>query len=285
MSRRWLALAGALVPSSLHAQAPQYETTRVAEGVYQFRYATHNSLFVVTDDGVIAVDPLSTQAAAVLAGEIRQAAPGKPLKAIVYSHSDADHATGANVLRRAFGGYVPIIAQANARAPIVQAGDTALPPPDLTFGEELTLHYGDRPVRLVYLGKSHTDNLLVVLVPDVRLAFAVDFVGNDRVGYRDLPGYYFPDFFQALERFKALDYDRVVFGHGPPGDRAAIERQVRYYGDLRQAVEVAIRQGWSEDRAASEIKLPAYQSWGGYADWFPLNVRGMCRGLKGAAAR
>ena len=59
--------------------------------------------------------------------------PHNPLAAIVYSHSDADHATGAPVLQREFGGEVPIIAQENAFPIITERGDPDLPPPDSTF--------------------------------------------------------------------------------------------------------------------------------------------------------
>ncbi|MBI4420306.1 MAG: MBL fold metallo-hydrolase, partial [Gemmatimonadetes bacterium] len=95
--------------TSAFAQAPPFETTRIAEGAYQFRWQGHNGFFVVTDAGVVAVDPISTEAAATYAAEIKRVAPGKPLLAVVYSHDHADHATGAAVLRRAMG---------NERAPI-----------------------------------------------------------------------------------------------------------------------------------------------------------------------
>ena len=93
-----------------------YETTRIAEGVYQFRWQAHNGFFVVTPAGVLAVDPISVEAAAQYAEEIKKVAPNAPLRAIVYSHEDADHATGAPVLMSAMGVSVPIIAQRNAVA-------------------------------------------------------------------------------------------------------------------------------------------------------------------------
>ena len=109
--------------------------------------------------------------------------------------------------------------------------------------------------------------------------FAVDFVSNDRVGFRSLPDYHFPEFFQALDRLRSLDFDTVVFGHGPPGDRASIDRQIRYYADLRRAVTEAVGQGLSEDEAAARVRLPMYRDWGAYGDWFELNVRAIYRWL------
>lgn len=260
-------------------QQPEFETTEIADGVYRFRFRAHVGMFVVTDDGVVAFDPINPEAAAYLAEEIRRVAPGVPLRAIVYSHRDGDHASGANVLRATFGDGVPIVAQANAAAPIREAADPNQPPPDLTFGERLTLHFGGRPIELYYLGKSHRDDMLVALLPEDRVAFAVDFVSHDGVGYRDLSSFYFPDQFTALERLRDLPFETIVFGHGPVGDKASVERQIAYYTAVRDAVGDALRRGLTEDEAAAEIQLPAYAEWRGYGDWFALNVRGIYRWL------
>lgn len=271
--------AALLTAAPLTAQQQPFETTRIAEGVYQFRWHGHNGFFVVTDAGVVAVDPISPEAAATYAAEIQRVAPGKPLRAIVYSHHHADHASGAGTLRQAFGGSAPIIAHANAHARIVAQPDPALLPPDLTFAERLTLHSGNRPIELRYLGRSHSDNMIVAYLPQEKIVFAVDFVSNDAVGYQDLPDYYFPDFFDTLRRLQEIDYTRIVFGHGPPGDRATVDRQIRYYDDLRSAVAAARERGASEEEAARSVRLPQYEQWRGYADWFPLNVRGIYRWL------
>ncbi|MBI4419784.1 MAG: MBL fold metallo-hydrolase [Gemmatimonadetes bacterium] len=267
-------------------QAPRFETTSITGGVYQFRWQSHNGFFVVTDAGVVAVDPISTEAAATYAAEIKRVAPGKRLLAVVYSHDHADHATGAGVLKRAMGNEgAPIFAHELAVPKLQAANSPDLPLPDSTFADRRALTYGGRAVELRYLGKSHSDNMLVAYLPQERIVFAVDFVSNDRVGYRDLPDYHFPDFFTALERLQQIDYQTIVFGHGPPGDKASVDRQIRYYTDLRNAVEQAVRQGWSEDRTAAEVKLPAYERWGSYADWFPLNVRAIYRWVAARGAR
>lgn len=255
----------------------------VADGVYQFNAGSHNAFFVDTDGGVVAFDPISIEAAAGLATAIRSAAPGKPLSAIVYSHSDADHATGAPVLQQAFDGDAPIVAQERA-LPIITAGDDPnLPPPDLTFADNLTLRFGGRAIELHYLGPSHTDNLLVAFVPDAGVLFAVDFVSNDRVGYRDLPGWHFDDLYVALDRLMEIPFEIVVFGHGAVGDRATVERQLTYYADLRDAVQEAIDQGLSEEEAMEQVRLDDYAHWGQYEAWFPMNVGAVYRWLKGAS--
>ena len=264
-------------------QAPEMDaaTSQVADGVFWFNAGTHNAFFVDTDDGVVAFDPISMEAAAGLGASIRGAAPGKPLAAIVYSHSDADHATGAPALLAEFGD-VPIIAQENALPILMERSDPDLPPPDLTFSDEMTLRFGGRAIELHYLGRSHSDNMLVAFLPEEGVAFAVDFVSNDRVGFQGLPGWHFDDFYVALDRLMEIPFETMVFGHGAVGDRATIERQLAYYADLRDAVQAALDEGLSEEEATAQVRLDDYADWGQYEDWFPLNVGAIYRWLAGS---
>lgn len=266
----------ALTPGAVDAQ--EYETTRIAEGVFQFRWIGHNGMFVTTSDGVLVFDPIGVDAARAMASEIQRVAPGSPLAGIVYSHSDADHSTGAAALVEAMGsGAVPIIAQENAVAPIRERGSPDQPEPSVTFSEKLSFRIGGRWIELHYLGPSHTDNIAVPFIPDVGVAFAVDFVARDRMGYQDLPGWIFPEFFDAVAGLLSIPFETIVFGHGPPGDRAAIRRQIDYYDDLTAAVRKAVAEGLTEDEAAEAVRLDAYSHWERYEDWFPQNVRGVYR--------
>ena len=254
-----------------------HQTTQIGPGAYAFENASHRTFFVVTDDGVVAFDPISMEDAAVYASEIERIAPGVGLAAIVYSHHHADHASGAPALREAFGADVPIIAHENAAPLIVAQASPDQPAPDVTFGDQLTLHYGGRPLQLHYLGENHSDNSLVALLPEDGIAFAVDFVAHDRMGYQDLGSFSLPGQFESLRRLHDLPFQTIVLGHGENGDRDSVERQIAYYDDLREAAEAAHAAGQSEDEAAASITLDQYSDWLNYDTWFELNVRGMYR--------
>ena len=277
------ALAATVLLASTTAAGAQenYETTRIADGVYQFRWVGHNGFFVVTPAGVVAVDPISSEAAVRYAAEIQRVAPGAPLAAIIYSHQDADHATGAPALMREMGQEVPILAHRNAAAPLREAAEADLPPPTNTYQEFMSIAPGGRRIELHYVGANHTDNSTVVFVPDVQVAFAVDFVSNDRVGFRNLRGAIFPDLFGSIAALLEIPFETIVFGHGPPGDRGSIHRQMRYYDGVRSAVRDALAAGWSEERAMEEIHLPEFSDWGQYEAWFPLNVQAVYRWMAG----
>ena len=85
----------AAAPAS--SQKPMFETTKVdgTDGVYVFRYANAQSMFVVTPAGVIATDPISyarPEASTVYREEIRKITK-QPIKYLVYSHHHFDHIT------------------------------------------------------------------------------------------------------------------------------------------------------------------------------------------------
>jgi glyoxylase-like metal-dependent hydrolase (beta-lactamase superfamily II) len=266
------ALLCVLAPQAAIAQQPDYTTTQVDDGVYMFRHGSHNTVFVVTGEGVIAFDPISVEAARIYKTEIARIT-SQPIRAIVYSHHHADHITGAAEL--AVG--VPIIAHVTCYERLAAEPSPDIPLPTQTFMEEMTLHVGGKVIRLTYLGRNHSDNSVIAHLPDQGIIFAVDFVANDRVGYRDLPDFYFPDLWESLERLQLIEYRTAVFGHGEPGTKADVYEQIIYWTDLRRAIESMARAGLSEDEAVEAIELPAYQDWSGYSDWFKMNARTVYR--------
>ena len=73
------------------AQRPQIETKKVegTEGVYIFRNGNHQSMFIVTKDGVIATDPVAygrPTGGQQYVDEIKKVTD-KPIKYLIYSHS------------------------------------------------------------------------------------------------------------------------------------------------------------------------------------------------------
>ena len=119
-----------------------------------------------------------------------------------------------------------------------------LTPPTEVFEGSATLDLGDRQLDLRHLGRGHTDNDVVVLVPDASVLFAGDLLENAPApGFGDS----FPIAWAATGR-RLLDLvaGAVVPGHGDPFDRSFTERQV---DELAALAEVA------RDAAAGVIGL------------------------------
>src|SRR5512147_2377062 len=76
--------------------APATSTKKVdgTDKVYVFRYGGHQSMFIVTPQGVIATDPISYLRPAKPYIDAIKAVTDKPIKYVIYSHHHYDHIAG-----------------------------------------------------------------------------------------------------------------------------------------------------------------------------------------------
>jgi glyoxylase-like metal-dependent hydrolase (beta-lactamase superfamily II) len=82
----------------------------------------------------------------------------------------------------------------------------------------LTLEHGGRRIELIYAGRCHSDNSLMIHCPARRLLFAVDFVPVDSRPFRTLNDRYANEWVAALRWIEDnLDFDILVPGHGRLG--------------------------------------------------------------------
>ncbi len=251
------------------AEEAKRSITRIAGDLYRFQNNFHYSVFLVTPEGVIVTDPINAEAAAWLKAEIAMRF-GQPVKYLIYSHDHADHSSGGEV----FADTAVVIAHENAKATILgERRPTAVP--DLTFSETMTVALGGKRVELRYLGRGHSDNMIVMRFPDERAVYAVDFISVKRLPYKTLSDAYFPDWIEAIKGVEALDFDILVPGHGPMGVKADARDHRGYLDALYGAVLAAARAGQSLDQMIAGITLEAYKDWGQYEAWRPLNIEGM----------
>lgn len=267
--RRLVAMLAGLSALAAGAQTPLFDTTRVAEGVYSFRYQFHRNMFVVTSDGVIATDPLSPEAATVMLAEIRKVTP-LPIKYVVYSHEHWDHVLGGAVFKEAGARF---ISQENCVDAFKRRPNPALVLPDQTYKDRYDLKLGDTTVELRYFGRNHGQCMTVMLLPKEKILFAVDIVGHKRTPFRIMPDYFPLDWVQSLTEIEKLPFERVIPGHGAPVVPAAAVRLTReYLEDLMAAVQLAMQTTHDPEKLKQTVKLPKYQDWVGYEAFLPLNV-------------
>lgn len=80
----------------------------------------------------------------------------------------------------------------------------------MTFSDRVFIDLGGKRIELIYTGKNHSDNSLVVLLPQDRLLFAVDFIPVETVAYRALPDAYPDEWIDSLKRVEGLEFDTLV---------------------------------------------------------------------------
>jgi glyoxylase-like metal-dependent hydrolase (beta-lactamase superfamily II) len=251
------------------AQDVKREITRIAGDLYRFQNNFHYSVFLVTPDGVIATDPINAAAATWLKAEIDKRF-NKQVKYLILSHDHADHSSGGEV----FDDTAVIVAHENARAVIVgEKRPTAVP--EVTFPDNMTIHLGGKTVELSYVGRNHSNNMIVMNFPAERALFAVDFIPVRAVAFMGLPDAYIPDWIDSLRAVEAMDFDILVPGHGAIGAKSDVTAFREYMSDVYDATLAGVRAGKSVDELKASIKLDKYQDWFKYDDWLPMNIEGM----------
>ena len=75
---------------------PRHEITHLTGDLYRYRQARHFGMFLVTDDGIIVVEPTNTEAATWLKEQLDERFD-VPVRYVIYSHSHNDHASGGAV--------------------------------------------------------------------------------------------------------------------------------------------------------------------------------------------
>jgi glyoxylase-like metal-dependent hydrolase (beta-lactamase superfamily II) len=166
----------------------------VADGVLQARYQPLdvNVLVVRGGDGLLVVDTRSShQEGAEIRADLRSLSD-VPVRAVVNTHAHYDHSFGNHLFGPASDLDVPIYGHERVPAhldeyerPMVAAWqarhgdappegdepdwrDLVVTAPTELVGEHAVVDLGDRVVELVHLGRGHTDNDLLVHVPDAR---------------------------------------------------------------------------------------------------------------------
>lgn len=247
--------------------------TEVGERVFVGRYRFYDQDIgaILTDDGPVVIDTRSTagQAQEIL-DDLRSITP-LAVAAVVDTHHHYDHAFGNALFRPApIWGHVRCAAFLREHATTYRAEiaaeelpdlaaevlATSIDPPDRTFGDEGTdLDVGGRRLELRYLGRGHTDDDIVIVVPDASVVFAGDLVENGAPPYF---GDGFPlDWPATLLALRPLASGAVVPGHGDVADLGFVDRSITEVGAVAELARRAANGELSLDDAVAAAPYPA----------------------------
>jgi glyoxylase-like metal-dependent hydrolase (beta-lactamase superfamily II) len=243
----------------------------LADGVFtrRYRFFAQQIGVIIGTDGVAIIDTRSTHQQAE---EIRRdlaTLTSLPITTVINTHGHYDHAFGNSVFRPAtIWGHVRCAAmleitgerQRTAVAKEVPdlAADVAevvIDPPERVFETEATLDVGGRAVELRYLGRGHTDNDIIVHVPEANLVFAGDLVEESAPPFFG-DGYPI-DWPETVERIVEMAPLTVVPGHGAVGDPAFLQSQLE---NLRAIADLGRRVHSGELDLEAAIALAPYSA-------------------------
>lgn len=128
-------------------------------------------------------------------------------------------------------------------------------PPEISVGDRMVLHLGDRRVEVLYM-EGHTPASLAVYLPQERILF-----GGDNVTCKEHPVMSQAnsrEWLRALDRIREMDVDMIVPGAGEICDKSAIEPLYEYIADMREQVTELFQRGASRREAVEKVVLQDY---------------------------
>ena len=264
--------------------APQSvaELTRIAEDVYMWRSLTHNTMFIVTDEGVIAADPigLANPRSPQMYKAAIAAVTDRPVKYLIYSHDHADHVTGGAV----FMDTVEAVISHRLAAPKIAARNNQITPvPTYVVESQASFTSGGKTIDLTYTGRNHSDNSLVIYYGARRLLFAVDFIPVRSLPFRTLDDSYLNEWIASLKWIEDnLVFDTLIPGHGRTGTKETVREVRQYFVDLTDAIRSARSSGMADNSeqmvgAVRAALTPKYATWENFGPHLPENIQGVIR--------
>ena len=279
VSTNQLVIAGlaalSLQVSAFAEQAAAAESTfMVADGVYGYAPGdNYISMFVVTSDGVVAVEPVNTQHATGLLEAIKSVTD-EPVRYLLHSHNHWDHSGGGQVFRDA-GAKILAHQEAFEWMEANPHADMVLPDEGWN-AERKDITLGDTTIEMHYIGMSHGLGMTAFRVAEQKVAYVADLVTPKRVLFAIVPDFNISGWVTGLAEIEALDFDKAIFSHtnsdAPFGSKADVTQTREFIQDLQGAIVAEFQKGTGFTEIPSTVKLPKYENWAMYNEWLPLNT-------------
>lgn len=186
-----------------------YLVEEIRDNLYWVTDGVYNTMFLVSNDGVIAVDaPPSLGEKYVMA--IKEVTD-LPIKFVIYSHSHADHIGAAGSI---FPDNVTYIAHEDTANLLKIANDSKRPISSVTFKDHYNVTLGNQTLELDYNGLNHEPGNIYIYAPKQKTLMLVDVVFPGWAPFKDLAITSFvPGFVKAHEIVLTYDFDSFIGGH------------------------------------------------------------------------
>src|SRR5689334_8952753 len=225
--------------------AKGYLVQQIRDHLYWVTDGSYNTMFLVTDKGVVAVDPTPTIGKNYLKAIAE--VTNKPVTYVIYSHAHLDHIGAAGMFPR----NATFIAQQETAAELQRARSvaknvSAVPPiPTVTFTKNYTLQIGNQTLKLDYYGVNHLPGNIFIYAPNQKVLMLVDIIFPGWIPFpylaiaKDTAG-----FIKAHDiALNNYDFDTLVGGHLTRlGTRNDVIVQKEFVSDLEKAAAQANQQ-------------------------------------------
>ncbi|HKJ76838.1 MAG TPA: MBL fold metallo-hydrolase [Gammaproteobacteria bacterium] len=272
---------------------PDYEAEQVAPKTYvihgplgypnpENQGFMNNPAFVLTDAGVVVVDPgSSVQTGAMVLRQVREVTDA-PVAAVLNTHVHGDHWLGNQAIRKA-DPEVPIYGHPNMIRAIEEGAGlrwvdnmkamtegatagTRVVGPNHEVADGDTLEIGGTTFRFHHPGPAHTNTDVMIEVAKEDLLFLGDNACNERIVRMDDGT--FTGSVEVLEAAREVDAEVLVPGHGQTGGWEIVDAYQAYLEGLYGAVAEYYDQGMMDYEMKPKVRerLARFEDWSGFEE-------------------
>ncbi len=242
----------------LYTQVRALEVEQLSDDLWVLRGFGGNTAVLKTRAGTVVVD---TMTFGIQGDHIRETArelTGMPTAMIINTHYHLDHTHGNPAFEpgtRVLSTERTLQYLHTVDGDFWQGGAAQLMPNE-TFSDRQTLFVGDKKIELVHPGAGHTDGDLVVIFVDEGVAHLGDLFFNSHYPNIDLEaGGTVQAWPATLDNVLALNFDRVIPGHGATTDRNGIRAFQRFLQQLGDIGQQAAAENWTLEQVRSTAAL------------------------------
>lgn len=237
--------------------------TEHAGGVFSKRYASLdlNVGAIDCDSGLLVIDTRAHHAQARELIDDLEEVSSLPVRWVINTHHHWDHTFGnAEFADSEIWGHErcrdnladhgqAMLSRVKAMAPDQAAAfdEVLITPPSHTITDEATMTFGNRTIQMRFLGRGHTDNDLIVRLPDDGVVFAGDLVEEGAPpAFADAFPLEWPD---TVTRLLGLVSGPVVPGHGGTVDAEFVAGQRDELAEIARLAQDRHSEGMNVHRA------------------------------------
>ncbi len=267
-----LGFVSMLVAGGAAAQEREWGQDRsieqVSKSVYRWGSDGQYGAYILTSEGIVVVDghycPSGT--VAWLKAELARRYT-VPVKYVVLSHDHQDHICHTEL----FDDTAVTIGHRKILPHILREHRVSSVP-DITFENEMDILLGGVKVTLLYVGPSHSDNLIHVHVPEEGVLISIDVARNSL--FPDLRDFDVDAGIEGYKRLGKLDnVDVVLPGHG----RALLTqdnfaRMAEFLETLRERVLAEMIAGTPLAEIRKRVRMDEFSDLGGLDRYLDINI-------------
>lgn len=275
-----------------------YKLTEIDHNVFELRakksrrgakgLAMKPVSWIVTDEGVVVIDPGAPRSATLARKAIRKITD-QPIRYIIYTHHHMTQLRGATILMEddtTIVAHENLILELdlkqrlddyydrlnNIQFDMSASPSATVPYPDITYADQISLDLGETVVELRHV-VGEADDYTVVSLPHQKIVWTADLAG------RGMPMLASPmkrvrdevKWKLALQEILSLEPEVLLRSVGPPiCDPTEIEANldvlIKFFDFIHVAVTDELNRGASVEEAVARIKLPATLEASGYLE-------------------